>query len=91
MANERLATAKHATHAAAHSQLEYCSPMSIAFRCDMILNIPFQVDLLHLRQQQQQKIDKRLIAANAKWSYFDYQPGMRVYVLSARKSKLDPI
>lgn len=86
-----LATAMHATRAAAHSQLEFCSPGSLSFGRDMILNIPYQVDLIQLQQSRQQKIDDRLIKANAKRNHIDYQPGMMVYVLTARKSKLDPV
>lgn len=36
----------HATRAAAHLQLEFCSPGSIAFGRDMVLNIPYIADLL---------------------------------------------
>ena len=86
-----LATAMHATRASAHSQLEYCSPGSIAFGRDMVLNIPFEVDLLLLRDRRQLKIDERLIRDNANRSHVDYQPGMKVYVLTARKSKLDKV
>lgn len=91
LAEDGLAMAMHATRTAAHSQLEYCSPGSIAFGRDMILNIPFQVDLLLLRDKRQQRIDDRLVRDNARRTHFDYQPGMQVYLLTARKSKLDPI
>ena len=46
--DDGLATAMNATQAAAHSQLEYCSPGSIAFGHDMVLNIPFHTDLIML-------------------------------------------
>ena len=46
-----LATAMHATWAATHSQLDYCSPGSIAFGFDMVLNIPFHTDLIMLRDK----------------------------------------
>ena len=46
IADDRLATTMHATQAAAHSQLEYCSPGSIMFGHDMVLNIPFHTDLI---------------------------------------------
>ena len=49
--DDGLATAMQATRAAAHSQLEYCSPRSIAFGCDMVLNIPFHMDLIMLRDK----------------------------------------
>ena len=48
IADDGLATALHATQAAAHSQLEYCSPGSIMFGHDMVLNIPFHTDLIML-------------------------------------------
>ena len=49
--DDGLATAMHATQAAAHSQLEYCSPRSITFGRDMVLNIPFHTDLIMLRDK----------------------------------------
>ena len=87
---DALATAMHATRAAAHSQLEYCSPGSIAFHRDMVLNIPFHADLLMLRDKRQQKIDSRLVYANARRTFHDYQPGMQVYLLTGR-DKLDAV
>ncbi len=57
----------------------------------MILDIPFQADLIMLQSMRQQKIDQRLISANARCISYDYQPGMNVYLLTARKSKLDPV
>ena len=48
IADDGLATAMHATWAAAHLQLEYCSPSSIAFGRDMVLNIPLHTDLIML-------------------------------------------
>ena len=86
-----IATAMHATRTAAHSQLEYCSPGSIAFGRDMVLNIPFEVDLILLKEKRQLKIDDRLIRDNVRRSHVDYQPGMNVYVLTSRKSKLDKV
>ena len=79
--DDGLATAMHATRAAAHSQLEYCSPRSIAFGCDMVLNIPFHMDLIILQDKRQQKIDTWLVHANAWRTHHDFQPGMKVYVL----------
>ena len=46
--DDGLAMAMHTMRAAAHLQLEYCSPGSIAFGCDMVLNIPFHTDLIML-------------------------------------------
>lgn len=89
--DEGIATTMHATRAAASSRLDYLSPSVIAFGRDMVLNIPYQVDLLLLQKNRQVKIDNRLIRANATRSNLDYQTGMRVYVQTARKSKLDPI
>ena len=48
IAEDGLATAMHATRAAAHSQLDYCSPSSIVFGHDMVLNIPVHTDLIML-------------------------------------------
>ena len=91
LVEDGLSFAMHATRAAGHSQLDFLSPSVLAFNRDMILNIPYQANLLLLQQHRQKKIDNRLIRANAKRSFIDYQPGMMVYVLTARKSKLDPV
>ena len=64
--DDGIATVMHAMRAVAHSQLDYCSPGPIVFGCDMILNIPFEVDLIMLQKKQKQKIDERLVRANAK-------------------------
>ena len=57
----------------------------------MILNIPFQTDLILLQEKRQQKIDARLKHANSKRKHFDFQPGMKVFVSTARNSKLDDV
>ena len=46
-----LATAMHATGAPAHSQVEYCSPGSVTFGRDMVVNIPFHTDLIMLQDK----------------------------------------
>ena len=51
IADDGLATTMHATEAAAHSQFENCSPGSIVFGHDMVLNIPFNTDLIMLRDK----------------------------------------
>ena len=81
----------HATRAAAHSQLDFHSPSALAFSRDMVLNIPYQADLLLLQTNRQQQINQRLVRANAKRSHFDFQPGTNVYVKTSRKSKMDPV
>ena len=48
IAEHGFATAMHATWAATHSHLDYCSPGSIAFGRDMVLNMPFHTDLIML-------------------------------------------
>ena len=85
-----IATIMHATRAAAHSQLDYCTPGSIAFGRDMVFNIPVLVDLVALRDNRQEKIDQRLLRANLKRSRVDFQPGMQVYTSANKKTKLEP-
>ena len=85
------ATAMHATRCAAHSQLDHVSPGSVAFGRDMLLPIPFVVDLLDLQQSRQQKVDTRLIAANRKRTHHDYRIGHMVYHLRDRGVKLSPV
>ena len=57
----------------------------------MVLNIPCHADLLLLQEKRQQKIDMRLIRANAKRKFVDYQPGMQAHSLTGRKSKLNEV
>ena len=57
----------------------------------MVLNIPFHTDLIMLRDKRQQKIDAWFVHANARRTHYDFQPGMKVYVLTDCKSKLDPV
>ena len=91
LVEDGLATAMHATRAAAHSQLECCTPGSVAFGRDMVLNVPYHADLLLLQEKRQQKIDMRLIRANAKRKFIDCQPGMQVHLLTGRKSELNEV
>ena len=80
----------HATWAAAHLKLEYCSPRSIVFGRDVVLNIPFHTDLIMLQDKQQQKIDTRLVHANnARRTHYNFQPGTKVYVLTDHKQLFD--
>ena len=88
---DALATAMHATRCSANSSLRYLSPGSIAFNRDMLLDIPFQADLIMLQQKRQQQIDNRLIRENSKRKFYDYQPGQQVYVLRDRNSKIDAV
>ena len=66
--DDSIVTIIHAMRAAAYFQLEYFSPASIAFGRDMILNIPYQVDLILLQQKRQHKIDN----VNAKQRCIEY-------------------
>ena len=72
IAEDGLATAMHVTQAALHLQLDYCSPSSIMFGRDMVLNIPFHTDLIMLRDKQQHKINAQLVCANAR-THYDFQ------------------
>ena len=49
--DDGLTTSMHGARAASHSQLEYCSPGSIAFGYDMVLSIPFHTDLIMLQDK----------------------------------------
>lgn len=85
------ATAMHAARCAANSQLNNYSPGAIAFKRDMFLDIPFVADLVLLQRTRQMKIDERLLKANAKRHYQDYKVGDKVYALTDRKSKVQPV
>lgn len=85
------ATAMHAARCASNSQLMGHSPGSLAFKRDMFLDIPMMADLLLLQKTRQLKIDERLLRANAKRLFKDYKVGDRVYALTDRKSKVQPV
>ena len=57
----------------------------------MVLNVPCHADLLLSQEKRQQKIDTRLIRANAKRKFIDYQPGMQVCLLTGCKSELNEV
>jgi hypothetical protein len=84
-----LANCLFATRSTIHSALN-ASPGSLAFQRDMILDIPTIADWELIRQNRQQLIDNRLIAANRKRFSHDYQVGDEVLKLVHNPDKLSP-
>ena len=60
----------------------------MVFQCDMIMNIPFQADLLAIQQRRQSIIDENLRRANNKWRSHDYQVNDQVLIIENDTSKL---
>ena len=83
-----LANCLFATRSTVHSALR-ASPGSLAFNRDMILDIPMVADWELIRQNRQQLIDARLIAANRKRFSHDYHVGDEVYKLKHSPNKLE--
>ena len=65
LSNDALATAMHATRCASHQALHNMTPGSLAFRRDMLFNIPFLTDFIALKHSRQAVVDKCVQLANA--------------------------
>ena len=63
--DKALATASHADRTNV-SQVTGCSPGSLAFHRDVLLNIPLIIDLLQIRDRKQLTVDENLRRFNAK-------------------------
>ena len=77
------ATAMHASQCASNSQLNFYSPGALVFHRDILLDIPLHADLILLNKFRQNKINQRLLKANAKHIAKDYQVGDQIYCLTA--------
>ena len=64
-----LATVMHAKRCAVNNTMK-TSPGALIFRRDMFIDVPIMVDLIAIRNNQQQLIDSNLIRHNRK--YYDY-------------------
>jgi transposase InsO family protein len=84
-----IANAVYATRCTYNGALQ-TTPGGLAFGRDMVLNIPLMTDLVALRANRQQLIDRRLIAANAKRFSYDYKVGDEVLKIAYKPSKLEP-
>ena len=84
-----IANAVFAARATVHSALQ-TTPSGLAFGRNMVLDIPLVADLELIRQQRQQLIDNRLIAANRRRFSHDYSIGDEVLKLHYKPNKLDP-
>ena len=72
-----LATASHAIRTNIHTATGY-SPGALAFRRDMLLDIPLVVDLTAIRDARRVTVNESLRRTNAKRNTYDYQIGQRV-------------
>ena len=88
-----LAQAQHACRCISTDALGYNSPGSLVFGRDMFINLPLEADLLSIQQAHQQKIDKRLVYANAKRHPYNFKVNDQVFCLTDRSSsnKLKPV
>ena len=69
-----LQTASYSARAAIHHTLQ-TTPGELAFHSDMLLNIPFIVDMQLLRDKRQVLIDEKLMQVNRSRISYDYQNG----------------
>ena len=77
--DETLATAMHACRCAMSSTLCNSTPGSVAFGRDMLLDIPMVADIIAIRRNRQQLVDRRLLRENAKRIRHDYAQGDLVW------------
>ena len=87
--DDALATASYANRVAIHRTLRL-SPGAIAFRRDMMLDVPLIVDMERLREKRQAIIDEQTRRQNQKRVGFDYQPGQKCLILAYKPDKLEP-
>jgi transposase InsO family protein len=84
-----LQTTAYAARATIHTTMQ-CTPGSLVFQRDMILNIPLIADFRLLQERRQAMIDSKLMRANRRRVTHDYQPGDKVLVLTYKPDKLAP-
>lgn len=77
LVDEALSDAANNIRTNVHTTTGY-SPGSLAFRRDMLMNIPLIVDLHAIRDARQVSVDESLRRTNAKRSTYDYQVGQQV-------------
>ena len=65
LSKDALATAMHATRCASHQALHNMTPGSLAFRHDMMFDIPFLTDFIALQHSCQAVVDQRVQLGNA--------------------------
>jgi hypothetical protein len=81
----------HATRCTTSIPLLNQNPGSLAFSCNMLLDIPFITDFVALKASRQLQIDKHLLHANASHCPHDFSVGENIYVRNGQmKSKLQP-
>jgi len=83
-----IATAMHAVRTNV-SESTQNSPGALAFRRDMLHNIPVSVDLAAIQQRRQVKVDADLLRINSKRYSHDYKIGERVLKLIHDPIKLE--
>ena len=82
-----LQTAAYAMRTAINQSLQI-SPGNLVFQRDMILNIPIIADIYAIHANRQALIDQRLIEANRKRIFHDYQPNEQAYKVVYKPNKL---
>ena len=82
-----IGTVSHALRTTIHRTLQV-SPGASIFHRDMLLDIPYIVDYLRLRERRQAQIDTNLRRENNTRRNFDYQVGGQVYEITKAKNKL---
>lgn len=78
LVDEALSITAHALRSTAHSTMK-TTPGAAVFHRDMLLDIPFLVDWISLRNKRQLLIDENLRKANSRRNNYDYRIGDQVY------------
>ena len=77
IADKALSNAANEIRTNTHTTTNH-SPGALAFRRDMLLDIPLVVDLHAIRDARQVSVDENLRRTNAKRSAYDYRIGQRI-------------
>jgi len=78
--DQSLATAMHATRAAANRSLNNYSPGAVVFQRDMYLDIPLIADIMAITQKREIAINEALLRANRRRVTCDYKVGDKVLI-----------
>ena len=79
----------HATRCAVSRSLG-TSPGVLVFRREMLLDLPFIVDLYQIQQRRQAIIDENLMRQNRKRRDYNYAAGQEVLIKAVNPANLEP-
>ena len=80
---------RHTRHEMSFNQTMQTSPGALVFQRKILFNIPVISDLEAVRNKRQLQSNNNLIRSNKRRTYYNYQPGQRVMVVTEDPTKLN--